>query len=255
MVLKFANGVPKSAFCMTRKMQIREKDNGLAEPSSEHLPVSERFEGVAEVLDLRASAIVGPNDRHDVEAAAHFKHVVFAHELKGDVREPSLFLRSDRLGRNAVPSRFHFDEHQRVAIARDQVNLTTLGSIAVQQDAHAVAFQMPRGGSFSAFAEQPIQESSYNRWSQYTPRSFSIDWASGLNELQADLERVGAKNGFLSLSSESTLVTSESAALGLPGSSLLLSSSLSLGRTIEWSVSQPVEPTTTAPRISPRRIN
>ena len=30
---------------------------------------------------------------------------------------------------------------------------------------------------------------------QYTPRSFSIDWASGLNELNADLERVGLKNG------------------------------------------------------------
>jgi hypothetical protein len=234
-------------------MQIRAKDHGFAEPLSEHLSASDRLEGIAEVLDLWASAIVGPNDRHDVEAAAHFERVVFAHKLKGDVRQPSLFLRSDRLGRNALPPRFHFDEHQRVAIARNQVNLTALGSIATQQDAHAVALQMPRGGTLSAFAEQPIQESLYNRWSQYTPRSFSIDWASGLNELQADLERVVLKNGVLSLSSESTPLASESP-LGL-ASSLLLTSSLSLERTMEWSVSQPVEPTTTAPRISPRRIN
>jgi hypothetical protein len=156
-------------------MQIRENDHEFAESSSEHLPASDRFEGVAEVIDLRTSLIVRPNDRHDVEAAADFEHVVFAHELKGDVRQPSLFLLSDRLGRNALPSRFHFDEHQRVAIARNQVNLTALGSITAQQDAHAVAFQMPRGRTLAAFAEQPIQESLHNRWSQYTPRSFSID--------------------------------------------------------------------------------
>jgi hypothetical protein len=146
-------------------MQIQGAVYGFAEPLAKHLPASDRLEGIAEVLDPWGSAIVGPDDRHDVEAAAHFEDVVSTHELKRDVSQPPLFLRGDRLGGNALPPCLHLDEDQRVAITRDQINFTLLGLKTAQQDAHALAFQVAGGDSLAALPQQPIQEGPQDRWS------------------------------------------------------------------------------------------
>ena len=71
-----------------------------------------------------AVLVVGPDDRHDIEATPHFEHVVSAHELHRNVCQPPLFLRGDSLGGHALPPGLHLDENQRVAITRDQVDFT-----------------------------------------------------------------------------------------------------------------------------------
>ena len=162
MVLELQTAYQRALVEMTRRMLIREKVHGFAEPLSEHLPASDRLEGVAEVLDRGSRLVVGPDDRHDIEATPHFEHVVFAHELHRNVCQPPLFLRSDSLGGNAPPPRLHFNENQRVTLTRDQVDFTLLSPITAQQDAHALAFQMTSRGSLTALSQQPVQEGSYN---------------------------------------------------------------------------------------------
>jgi hypothetical protein len=49
---------------------------------TKHLPAADRLEGIAEVFDPRRAAIVGPEDRHDVEPAALIEQSVSAHELQ-----------------------------------------------------------------------------------------------------------------------------------------------------------------------------
>ena len=50
--------------------------NGREPYLSKHLPASDRLEGIAEVIDPGRRSIVGPDDRHDVEAAAYLEKLV-----------------------------------------------------------------------------------------------------------------------------------------------------------------------------------
>lgn len=141
------------------------KDAGTAGITSlaEHLPAANRFERIADVFDLGLATIVGPDDRHDVEPATDFQQSVFAKEVERGEGDPALFLEGNGLGWYALTSHLDLDEDQRVAVPRDQVDLTRPRAIAAQQYAQALTAKEPGGCPFAAVAQEPIPEGSHDR--------------------------------------------------------------------------------------------
>jgi hypothetical protein len=120
--------------------------------SPKHLAAPDGLKGVAEVLDLGRRAVVGPDDCDDVIPAAHFEKLIFAQELKRDIRQSALFLERNCFDGTSLPARFHFDEDQSVAVARDQIDFPLFRPIPTQEDAHALAFQVASGQSLAALS-------------------------------------------------------------------------------------------------------
>src|SRR5690348_17097282 len=104
---------------------------------SEELSPPARLEGVADVFDDGLAAVVGPDDRDDVEAGAPIEEVVFLEELEGGEGEPALLLGSDGLGGGPRAAGLDLDEDDRVAVARDQVDLAERGPVPAHEDAEA----------------------------------------------------------------------------------------------------------------------
>src|SRR4051812_9991899 len=77
---------------------------------AEHLPPADRLEGVADVLDLGAAAVLGPDDGDDIEAAALLEQAMAFEEVEGGQCQPPLLLRRDSLRRRAPAPGFHLDE-------------------------------------------------------------------------------------------------------------------------------------------------
>src|SRR5262249_41271491 len=125
---------------------------------SKHLPAADGVEGIADVLDLRRAAVVGPEDGHDVEAAALLEEVVLAEEVQRGECDSALLLPGDRLGRHAPAPRLDLDEDQGLTVARDQVDLAGPRAIAPQQDPQALAAKEPSGQPLATLAQEPIPE-------------------------------------------------------------------------------------------------
>src|SRR5215204_2236536 len=105
---------------------------------SEHLTASDRLEGVADVLDGRGAAVVGPDEGDDVEPdPLALEEVVLLEEPERRQGEPPL-LEGHRLGGLALPPGLHLDEDEDVAVARDQVDLALRRAVAADEDPQAL---------------------------------------------------------------------------------------------------------------------
>ncbi len=171
--------------------------NGSLMRLSEHLTPSDGLEGVAEVLDGRGFAIIGPNDRDDVEPGPlRVEQPMLREELQRRQGQPTLLLQSDRLGRLPLPARLDLDEDEDVSIARDQINFPEGCAITFRQDPKSLPAQETRGVLFSPVAQQPAQGGAHDRvhgssLGQGTPRLRSMSLAS---ELKAPGSRLPLKN-------------------------------------------------------------
>src|SRR6185312_6419287 len=104
--------------------------------------LSSGIEGVLQDLDLRRPRV--EMNRHDVEAAGALVDLVLRQILRGQAYEPALLHRRHRFGRGSefmAGSRFDLDEHQRVAVARDDVDLAGGHPIPAGDDGVAACFK------------------------------------------------------------------------------------------------------------------
>ena len=78
----------------------------------EHLPSADGLEGVTDVLDSWRRRIVGPDDGHDVEAAALLQQTVPFEIVERGEGQPALLLGGHGLGRIAVTTCLDLDEDE-----------------------------------------------------------------------------------------------------------------------------------------------
>ena len=77
------------------------------------------------MFDLRAAAVLWPDDRNDVESGSTFEQTVSLQIDQSEARQPLLFFEIDGFVRLAGDRRvagFHFDEHDRAAVDGDDVD-------------------------------------------------------------------------------------------------------------------------------------
>src|SRR4051794_40236268 len=115
------------------------------------------------MFDDGGVVLVGPDDRHDVEATWLFEEAVMLEELEGGEGESPLFLGGDGLGGDALPARLDLDEDQGIAVAGDQVDLAARRAIAAQDDPHPLTAQGAGRLTLAAIAEQAAQECTHDR--------------------------------------------------------------------------------------------
>ena len=95
-------------------------------------------------------------DRHDVEAAGAVGEPVPRHVVERELRHPPALERRHRLGRlaerPALP-RLHLDEHQRLAVARDDVQFATAAAVAPGKNCVPAPLELRAGEIFAGFPE------------------------------------------------------------------------------------------------------
>jgi hypothetical protein len=136
--------------------------------SAEHLPSADRLESVLEVLDRGKPAVIGPDDRDDVEPARMFEQGMALEEVERGEGEPSLLLLGDGLGRFTSAAGLDLDEDESVAVAGDQVDFSSAGPVAPDDDPKAVAAEELGGGPLAPVPEPPAPEGSEERCSGRT---------------------------------------------------------------------------------------
>jgi hypothetical protein len=130
---------------------------------AEHLTTPDCFERVGEVFDGGRAAVVGPNDRDDVEPAALLEQAVLLEKLEGGERQAVLFFQGDRLGGLALPARLDLDEDQCRAVAGDEVDLPARGPVAAHQNVKPLAPQASRGRAFASVSQPSVQKGPHDR--------------------------------------------------------------------------------------------
>ena len=100
----------------------------------------------------------GPDDRHDVEPAGLLEHPVAAEEMERGEGQAALLLEGDGLGRDASASGLDLDEDERVAVARDQIDLPLWRPVTPEDDPHPGLPEMSRGGALAPVAEPAVPE-------------------------------------------------------------------------------------------------
>src|SRR3954451_14627597 len=115
---------------------------------------SSGIEGVLKQLEDRRAA--GELNRHDVEPAAAVAAVMARQVVLRDLDNPLALERSHRVGAAAervILTRLHLDEHDRLPVARDDVNFATASAVAPGDDCVPAAFQLAARQLFAVFAE------------------------------------------------------------------------------------------------------
>src|SRR5262245_63883308 len=96
-------------------------------------------------------------DRDDVEAARTVREAVAHDVVDGELRDPVLLQPRDRFGRLAelvTVARLDLDEHDRLAIARDDVNFSTPPAVAPGKYCVPPAGQFAAREIFAGFSER-----------------------------------------------------------------------------------------------------
>lgn len=114
------------------------------------------------MLDLWPLRVVGPDQSHDVESGAVFQQSVLLQPVQRSLCQVRLLAAIHRLcgmSRQARSPRLDLDEHDRIAVACDQVEFSPARLELSGQDPHPLAAQKLRSSSLAAITKQSPRKS------------------------------------------------------------------------------------------------